>query len=88
MARQAIPCGLHIDWPCCGCETEVLTGEDALERMQEEDDAEDADEHDDSMDGDFDSAMASAGHGMDEDYGCPDMMDIMYEDSISGGFDE
>jgi hypothetical protein len=56
--------------------------------MQEEDDAEDADEHDDSMDGDFDSAMASAGHGMDEDYGCPDMMDIMYEDSISGGFDE
>lgn len=24
---------------------------------------------DDSMDGDFDSAMASAGYGMDEDYG-------------------
>jgi len=24
---------------------------------------------DDSMDGDFDSAMASAGHGTDEDYG-------------------
>ena len=29
---------------------------------------EDADEYDDSMDGDFDSAMASAGYGMDEDY--------------------
>lgn len=28
------------------------------------------DDYDDSMDGDFDSAMASAGFGMDEDYGC------------------
>jgi hypothetical protein len=28
-----------------------------------------ADDYDDSMDGDFDSAMASAGYGMDEDYG-------------------
>ena len=28
----------------------------------------DPDEYDDSMDGDFDSAMASAGYGMDEDY--------------------
>ena len=27
------------------------------------------DDYDDSMDGDFDSAMASAGHGTDEDYG-------------------
>ena len=25
--------------------------------------------YDDSMDGDFDSAMTSAGHGTDEDYG-------------------
>jgi hypothetical protein len=29
----------------------------------------DPSEYDDSMDGDFDSAMASAGHGTDEDYG-------------------
>jgi len=29
----------------------------------------DPDFMDDSMDGDFDSAMASAGHGTDEDYG-------------------
>ena len=29
-----------------------------------------ADSYDDSMDGDFDSAMASAGYGTDEDYGC------------------
>ena len=29
----------------------------------------DADEYDESMDGDFDSAMASAGFGTDEDYG-------------------
>ena len=28
------------------------------------------DDYDDSMDGDFDSAMASAGYGTDEDYGC------------------
>jgi len=30
---------------------------------------EDPGEYDDSMDGDFDSAMASAGYGTDEDYG-------------------
>ena len=29
----------------------------------------DCDDYDDSMDGDFDSAMASAGYGTDEDYG-------------------
>jgi hypothetical protein len=28
-----------------------------------------ADQYDESMDGDFDSAMASAGYGTDEDYG-------------------
>ena len=28
------------------------------------------DDYDDSMDGDFDTAMASAGYGTDEDYGC------------------
>ena len=32
--------------------------------------AEMADHYDDSMDGDFDSAMTSAGYGTDEDYGC------------------
>ena len=31
--------------------------------------AEEPDDFDDSMDGDHDSAMASAGHGTDEDYG-------------------
>ena len=29
----------------------------------------DCDDYYDDMDGDFDSAMASAGYGMDEDYG-------------------
>ncbi len=29
-----------------------------------------AEQHNESMDGDFDSAMASAGYGTDEDYGC------------------
>jgi len=33
------------------------------------------------MDGDFDSAMASAGHGMDEDYG-------FAEDMHCEGYDE
>jgi len=32
--------------------------------------AEMAEQYDESMDGDFDSAMASAGYGTDEDYGC------------------
>ena len=30
----------------------------------------DAESFDDSMDGDWDSGMASAGYGTDEDYGC------------------
>jgi hypothetical protein len=38
-----------------------------------EDDAYDMDsEYNDSMDGDHDSAMASVGWGMNEDYGCYD----------------
>ena len=45
---------------------------DILNEMREDDRAiksETSNEPDDSMDGDFDSAMASAGHGTDEDYG-------------------
>jgi len=56
------------------------------ERMDAEqwddDDESDYDcEPDESMDGDFDSAMASAGHGTDEDYGCYGEM----EDDYWGG---
>lgn len=36
------------------------------------------DYYDDSMDGDFDSAMASAGFGTDEDYGMFDYYDDFY----------
>jgi len=45
------------------------------ERVME---SERSNEPDDSMDGDFDSAMASAGHGTDEDYngGCHQMEDF------------
>ena len=45
------------------------------ERVME---SERSNEPDDSMDGDFDSAMASAGHGTDEDYngGCYQMEDF------------
>ncbi len=35
----------------------------------DDDDQSGHDDMDDSMDGDFDSGMASAGHGTDEDYG-------------------
>jgi len=38
-----------------------------FERLQRED--QEQDRFDDSMDGDFDTAMASAGYGTDEDYG-------------------
>jgi hypothetical protein len=40
-----------------------------LELVYDVIDAMDADTYDESMDGDFDSAMASAGLGTDEDYG-------------------
>jgi hypothetical protein len=54
---------------------------DILNEMREDDRAiksETSDEPNDSMDGDFDSAMASAGHGTDEDYngGCYQMEDF------------
>jgi hypothetical protein len=54
---------------------------DILNEMREDDRAiksETSNEPDDSMDGDFDSAMASAGHGTDEDYngGCYQMEDF------------
>jgi len=54
----------------------VCTREDAdrLARLwnEDEDEAADSADYDDSMDGDFDSAMASAGLGTDEAYGCYD----------------
>jgi hypothetical protein len=54
---------------------------DILNEMREDDRAiksETSDEPNDSMDGEFDSAMASAGHGTDEDYngGCFQMEDF------------
>ena len=54
---------------------------DILNQMREDDRAiksETSNEPNDSMDGDFDSAMAYAGHGTDEDYngGCFQMEDF------------
>jgi hypothetical protein len=59
----------------------ALDVRDILNEMREDDRAiksETSDEPNDSMDGDFDSAMASAGHGTDEDYngGCYQMEDF------------
>jgi hypothetical protein len=59
----------------------VLTGEDALEYEREWEDAGLLPGED--MDGDFDSAMASAGHGTDEDYGY-DWHDVAFEDRMCG----
>jgi hypothetical protein len=52
-------------------EDEECEDSDAWEAAAEdfEDSLEEIDPIDDSMDGDFDSAMASAGMGTDEDYG-------------------
>jgi hypothetical protein len=56
---------------------------DILNEMREDDrlafsKSSDLSDVDESMDGDFDSAMASAGHGTDEDYGggCYQMEDF------------
>lgn len=42
---------------------------DGWDDDDEEEEDDEYDEYDDSMDGDFDSGMASAGMGTDEDYG-------------------
>jgi hypothetical protein len=42
----------------------------AYHKLRLDDDEAEGEDYDDSMDGDFDSAMASAGFGTDEDYGC------------------
>lgn len=49
---------------CDACMEQGFEDEEFFDRPDFEDE-----EYDDSMDGDFDSAMESAGHGMDEDYG-------------------
>ena len=76
MARIRVNCGCE-DAPCCGCDDVILTGEDAVEAMQAEDDLYGADadsyelhdEEGDCDDSDDGQALASAGRGTDEDYG-------------------
>jgi hypothetical protein len=55
--------------PCPHCEEAALT--DSLDTTDEGEDDCWSNDHDfnDDMDGDFDSAMTSAGFGTDEDYG-------------------
>ena len=45
------------------------TAQEAEDDLLEQQEEHDADSYDDPMDGDHDSAMASAGWGTDEDYG-------------------
>lgn len=51
---------------------------DLIEEIRNDQTQRNVSDVDDSMDGDFDSAMASAGHGTDEDYGggCYQMEDF------------
>ena len=44
-------------------------------------------DYDDGMDGDFDSGMASAGHGTDEDYGYYGEIDYGYGDEDDYDYD-
>jgi len=74
MARIRINCGC-IDAPCCGCDEVILTGEDALERMQEENfemDLEERDRKEQEMDN----------RRFDDD--TMDMHDIAFEDRMCG----
>lgn len=52
-------------------EVEFILNMSRWETDPDDEDVFDVD-YDESMDGDFDSAMASAGWGTDEDYGCYD----------------
>ena len=47
---------------------QYLSEDEVREMMYMNDMIDDIDEYDDSMDGDFDTAMSSAGMGTDEDY--------------------
>ncbi|MGA2067824.1 MAG: hypothetical protein ABSG86_22845 [Thermoguttaceae bacterium] len=68
-------CG-HIDWPCCGCgdDLEHCDDGDICQGCGEPeahcccDEYEDDCDGDDRMDGDHETALASAGWGTDEDY--------------------
>ncbi len=71
-------CG-HEDWPCCGCDDDLEHFDDGdlcqgcgepenycvCDQLDDEGDF----DGDGSMDGDHESALASAGWGTDEDYG-------------------
>jgi hypothetical protein len=71
--------GSSVQYIASVCDMPVAQVEAAIDLLMEDDDFratvgdDDADEEEyyfnDSMDGDFDSAMESAGYGTDEDYG-------------------
>jgi len=73
----------HEDFPCCGCGPDLDASEEICPGCNEPENycsCEDSDEADPGdMDGDFDTGMASAGFGTDEDYGCYDGPDCDYE---------
>ena len=63
--REAFAKGLSASVAAYLAGVPVEMVQEFFEVLADEQDA----EYDDSMDGDFDSAMASAGYGTDEDYG-------------------
>jgi hypothetical protein len=84
------------DAPACGCgctdpiDTSPPEGETDFECGPvegDEDECPEDEDCDDPMDGDHESALASAGLGTDEDYGGAEdqFLDSMMEDRMSGG---
>jgi hypothetical protein len=68
---------------CDGCLRQARIEDGDFDDEGWDDEDEDFDDMDESMDGDFDSGMASAGFGTDEDYGYygeDQHLDGMYEE--------
>jgi len=66
-------------------EDEIASIQDAIMQVHG---GEYSDEPNDSMDGDFDSAMASAGHGSDEDYGSASDMEFEEAFDMQNGYND
>lgn len=70
--------------PISICESCLREEHDDRDEMADAFEEFNPDDYDDSMDGDFDSAMASAGMGTDEDYGYYGENDCYFPESDYG----
>ena len=75
--HKSCPC--PVCFKCCCDEVEFTNPHDCVNSEEGfctcNDEPDGYDGYDDSMDGDHESALASAGFGTDEDYGCFDSCD-------------